>query len=155
MATSHTSDAWRNAPDLEQQKSKFTRKQGRKIAPAGFAGTAAIDVFLNMKSGDDFGTALVKGTATGMLWATAPLVMGSIEAAQLIPAAYEGYHNWKREKEQWWNQQFSPNFGGNYQDTRRALTMRQAAVEAIQGSKLNARSALGGEARLLHNNFNR
>jgi hypothetical protein len=39
--------------------------------------------------------------------------------------------------------------GGNYMDTQRALTMRQAAVQAIQGSKLNARSALGGEARIL------
>lgn len=64
--------------------------------------------------------------------------------------------------------------GGNYVDTQhaynmrqagvgqiaqsqalysRAATQRQAAVQAIQGSKLNARSALGSEARLLHNPY--
>jgi hypothetical protein len=37
-------------------------------------------------------------------------------------------------------------------DTQRAQTMRQAAVQAIQGSKLNARSALGGEAQIFANN---
>lgn len=38
--------------------------------------------------------------------------------------------------------------GGNYLDTNQAATMRQAAVQQIQGNKLNARSSLGGEARI-------
>jgi hypothetical protein len=128
----------------------FKAKKGpSKVHMGGFAVGAAIDTVVNMKSGDDFGTAAVKGAFTGMLWTTAPMLMGAMELGKAIPAAYEGYYNWKREKEQWWNQQFRPNFGGNYQDTRKALTMRQAAVEAIQGSKMNARSALGGEAKLI------
>src|SRR5574344_264027 len=43
--------------------------------------------------------------------------------------------------------------GGNYMDTNAALTMRQAAIQQIQGNKLNARSALGGEARILSRNM--
>ena len=38
---------------------------------------------------------------------------------------------------------------GDFVDTRGAQTMRQATVQAIQGSKMNARSALGGEAKIL------
>lgn len=38
----------------------------------------------------------------------------------------------------------------NYQDTQQAATMRQRGMEAISQSRMNARSALGGEARSLH-----
>lgn len=38
----------------------------------------------------------------------------------------------------------------NYQDTQQAATMRQRGMEAISQSRMNARSALGGEARALH-----
>jgi hypothetical protein len=149
---------WRGALEHGQEMN-FTQKGGSKIAnklkTGGFAAGMVIDTALNMKSGDDFGTAAVKGAFTGMLWTTAPWVMGAMELGKAAPAVYEGIYNWKRQKEQWWNQQYLPNFGGNYQDTRRALTMRQAAVEAIQGSKMNARSVLGGEARLMSNSFQR
>lgn len=131
---------------------KFLRKNS---ALTGFAGTAVFDTYFNMKNGDDFGTAAVKGAFDGMLWATAPYVMGAVQVAQVGTAAFNGYNTWMRQQKQWWNRQFLPNFGGNYQDTRRAQTMRQAAIQAIQGSKLNARSALGGEARLINQNFNR
>lgn len=43
-----------------------------------------------------------------------------------------------------------PNVGGGYQDTQQAYTMRQRAVQAIQQSRMNARSVLGNEASLLH-----
>jgi hypothetical protein len=42
-----------------------------------------------------------------------------------------------------------------YQDTQQAATMRQAAIQAIQGSKLNARNALGGEAAMMHRRWTR
>lgn len=120
---------------------------------AGFAGWAGLDTYMNMKEGDDFGTAVVKGAATGMLWTVAP---GPMWAATLAPAVRDGviaYNNWHKGKSDWWQQQHLPNFGGQYQDTQRAMTMRQAAVQQIQGSKLNARSALGGEAKLLGQNM--
>lgn len=45
---------------------------------------------------------------------------------------------------------YNPNFGGRYQDTEVAATMRQRGVAAIQNSRMNARSVLGSEARSLH-----
>ena len=92
------------------------------------------------------GKALVQGAA----WAVAPQVMmvgvgfsTARAAASAFPTAY-------RMKEAHWNQYFKPNLGGNYVDTQQALTMRQAGIQAIQGSRLNARSALGNEAGMMH-----
>ena len=42
------------------------------------------------------------------------------------------------------------NFGGHYQDTQEAFTMRQRAVQEMSTSLLNARQYLGKEAALLH-----
>lgn len=45
--------------------------------------------------------------------------------------------------------------GRGFSDTEAAQTMRQAATQQIQSNKMNARSALGGEARIFSNkNFN-
>lgn len=42
------------------------------------------------------------------------------------------------------------NLYGPYRDTQQVATMRQASLQAISQSHMNARSALGGEAALLH-----
>ncbi|MGG0592517.1 hypothetical protein ABEY80_22030 [Priestia megaterium] len=117
---------------------------------------AALDVKSNMANGDDFITASMKSTASAMLWSRFPLAMTAVTAAQVTPQAVSAYTQWHKGKEEWWNQQFYRGVvGGSYEDTQRALTMRQAAVQQIQGSKMNARSALGGEARILSENFHR
>ncbi|MES9761732.1 hypothetical protein [Priestia megaterium] len=132
------------------------KSMGSPLSILGGTSLAALDVKSNMDNGDDFITASMKATATTMLWSRFPLAMAGITAAQATPAMVEGYTQWKKGKEEWWNQQFHMgNVGGNYVDTQRALTMRQAAVQQIQGSKMNARSALGGEARILSENFHR
>lgn len=148
----------------EMNQSKFTQPKANaagigakaKGLGMGFYAGMGIDTAMNMMNGDNFGTAAVKGAFTGMLWHTFGFMpMMAIELAPAVPAMIESGAKWKKEKQQWWNQQFLPNFGGSYQDTRRALTMRQAGIEAIQGSKLNARSALGGEARLIAGTLHR
>ena len=48
---------------------------------------------------------------------------------------------------------YRPGFGGSYNDTQNAYTMRQRGVQAMQASKMNARSVLGSEARSFHTNF--
>jgi hypothetical protein len=121
----------------------------KELGMKGFGLWAGVDTFMNMKAGDDFGTAAVKGVASGMLWTAMPGIMTAHMIATSAPAVINSVNQYKRQKESWWYKQHLPNFGGQYQDTQRAQTMRQAAVEAIQGSKLNARSALGGEARIL------
>lgn len=42
---------------------------------------------------------------------------------------------------------------GTYVDTPGAQTQRQRAIQAIQNSRINARSAVGAEASLMHNYF--
>jgi len=115
---------------------------------------AAGEVPMNMAAGDDFGTAALKAGASASLWASAPWVMGAYTVATTLPMAAGSLYSSYLNQKQWWNQQhLNGQIGGNYQDTQRALTMRQASVQAIQGSKMNVRSALGGEAKIISKNW--
>ena len=126
-------------------------KKAWNIGSSGYVGTG-VDLVTNLAAGDNLGTSLVKASATGILMGSNPVIMGLYQAGSIAKDAYWGFQKWEHEKQQWWNKQYAYNnrVGGNYVDTQRAQTMRQAAVQAIQGSKLNARSALGGEARLFN-----
>ena len=108
------------------------------------------DVYMNMKQGDDFGTALVKSAATTAMFAMFPV---ATTVAYMAPVGYEvskaGYEWWRAKEAEYQRMYQKGTLGGGYVDTQQAITMRQAAVQAIQGSKLNARSALGGEAKIL------
>lgn len=127
----------------------------KKFAGAAFSGTGpigfGIDLVSNVAAGDNLGTSVMKAGVTGVLSATAPMLFGTISLAPLARDLGIGYYNFRREKQAFWNKQFAYSnvVGGNYMDTQRAQTMRQAAVQSIQASKLNARSALGSEARIL------
>lgn len=133
-----------------RQSSTRARFGGIGVLGIGFAG---IDTMANLKAGDDLGTAGVKAAASAILWTAAPWTMGITSAAAAVPSAVSAGVQWKKQKTDWWNKaHIQGNVGGNYQDTQRAFTMRQAAVNQIQSSKLNARSALGGEARILTDN---
>ena len=48
---------------------------------------------------------------------------------------------------------YGASFGGDFQDTSNAATMRQRGVSAIQNNGLNARSVLGSEARQYFRRF--
>lgn len=99
------------------------------------------------------GSALVKGAFWTAFDAVAPggptLRMiagaGKFTAEQLMDHKYTG----KSKIQKYYN----AGFGGNYLDTHNAATMRQRGVQAMQASKLNARSVLGSEARSFHTNF--
>lgn len=133
-------------------KAQTTKARFGGIGALGI-GFAGIDTMANLKAGDDLGTAGVKAAASAILWTAAPWTMGLTTAAAAAPHAIKAGVDWKKQKTDWWNKQhIQGNVGGNYQDTQRAFTMRQAAVNKIQSSKMNARSALGGEARILTDN---
>ena len=131
-------------------KQAISKLPGGKMDKA-LLGFTAFDMYSNVQQGDDVGTALVKAGANQIFWSVAPVPAAiATFGAPIAQGAYQaGVFGYR--KQQWWNQQFRNNgvVGGNYVDTQRAQTMRQAAVQAIQGSKLNARSALGGEARIM------
>lgn len=156
-----------NGPTLPQHNQFQQHLQNGKGATSGarakFGGIgvmgvafAGMDTMANLKSGDDLGTAGVKAAASAILWTAAPWTMGITTAAAAIPGAVSAGVQWQKQKKDWWNQQhLQGTVGGNYQDTQRAFTMRQAAVNQIQASKMNARSALGGEAQILSANYHR
>jgi len=130
-------------------------KQALSKAPKGvwgkgMLGFTGFDIYQNVQMGDDVGTAMVKAGAQHIYWTMAPALAATTTFAPMIGEAAYGAGKFLHQKEQWWNKQFNQTgmVGGQYMDTQRAQTMRQAAVQAIQGSKLNARSALGGEAKI-------
>lgn len=127
-----------------------SEQRGAKFLTKGNLAFGALSVPLNMAGGDDVGTAVLRAGAETALWYAAPGLMGIHMAATMIPEVASAGYQWHRQATSKWNQaHLQGQVGGNYQDSQRALTMRQAAVQAIQGNKLNARSALGGEARIL------
>ncbi|EJR41427.1 hypothetical protein IIK_05808 [Bacillus cereus VD102] len=123
---------------------------GGKVSKAGIV-FGGLDVSMNLKNGDDLGTSVAKASVTGALASSNPGLFFVGTAASLAQEGYWGLQQFNYQKKQWWNKQYATNnvVGGNYIDTQRALTMRQASVQAIQGSKMNARSALGGEAKIM------
>ncbi|MCU5391988.1 hypothetical protein OCE55_28785 [Bacillus paranthracis] len=133
------------------------KKVGSSILSSGKAtklggGAFAIDTAMNLQGGDDLGTSVLKAGVTGALASSNPGLFFLGTSASLVADGYWGLKQFNYQKQQWWNKQYATNnvVGGNYVDTQRVLTMRQASVQAIQGSKMNARSALGGEAKLLN-----
>lgn len=109
----------------------------------------------SIKQSDSFVGGVAKEALNMALYHTNP---GLMMALQLAPAAYHGTKALHEFRENRTKEIFDMTYnqygrvGGGYRDTYQAQTMRQAAVQQIQGNKLNARSALGGEARLFAHN---
>lgn len=122
------------------------------IGGAFEAFTFGSDVNRRVKSGDSMTSAVTKEAVNTALWMTAPGVMAATMAAPMIAAGVQGAYRFRRQRHEaitgQLNHATSGVVGGNFQDSEHAATMRQAAVQQIQGNKLNARSALGGEARI-------
>lgn len=139
-----------------KQAAKFDNISTGRLSATGVGLTGAllgvgIDTYLGMKSGEAFGTAMLKGVGWGVVGAVAPGPLTAWFVGQGAGAIGMGLMNFSENLDSRYNQSMKmakPNF--QYIDTKQALTMRQAAVQAIQGSKMNARNALGGEAALMH-----
>lgn len=127
------------------------KKVGSSVMGSGPLGFG-LDFVSNVAAGDNLGTSAMKAGVTGVLSAASPVLFTTAITAPLVKDAALGLYKYQREKQTYWNKQFAYSnvVGGNYMDTQRAQTMRQAAIQSIQGSKLNARSALGSEARILN-----
>lgn len=108
------------------------------------------------KQGNNLGTSVMKAGVENILYATNPALMTGIQLAPLAVQGAVAAHDFrKRRAEEIHTNKYnnSRRVGGDYMDTSQAQTMRQAALQQIQGNKLNARSALGGEARIFANKF--
>lgn len=99
------------------------------------------------------GEALVRGA----FWAGAEALVPGVGMLSMVAGvagmATENYMNHKRYGHNKIKQYYRPGFGGGYNDTQNAYTMRQRSAQALQQTKMNARSVLGSEARTFHTNF--
>lgn len=131
-------------------------KQAIKNAPKGTLLMNGLNTYSDYNSYRDQGASTVGAAArtavSTALFHSNPALMTAIQTLPLVYQAGVAAHDFRRRKseEMWENNTPRPygGLGGGYVDTKAAQTMRQAAVQQIQGNKLNARSALGGEARL-------
>lgn len=146
---------WRNPHSGNIAGAQSLNRPMSKSLKGGIA-WGVLEVPMNLAAGDDTGTALLKAGASTALWATAPGIMTAHLAATTLPMAGAALYNTHRQKVQGWQKaHYQGSLGGNYIDTQRALTMRQASVQAIESSKMNGRSALGGEAKILSQSWHR
>lgn len=133
---------------LRSSKLGFSKADYAMLAP--HAMMMPIDVYSRLQEGDDLATATIKSAGELALSLAFPVAYWSTFAASIgYDISVAAVDWWRGVESQYWSLYQKGTVGGGYVDTQQALTMRQAAVQAIQGSKLNARSALGGEARIL------
>lgn len=130
--------------------------RGRWTGMGGVAITTGLRTMTHKKRGESLGTSLLKGIGTGAFYAFAPKTLTAAAfTAPMVKGAIQGSFRASRNITDRRRQQTRPGTSFTYRDSNAALTMRQASVQAIQGSKLNARNALGGEASLMHRSYAR
>jgi hypothetical protein len=143
------------ASNISKQGLKFFGTAAKGIRPV--ATTLGVDVGIRMLLGDKPGNAVGSAVRDAALLAVAPVAFSLWQGASLIGGLAPTYQQAGTALQDKYNMNrramSQPSF--QYMDTQQASTMRQAAVQAIQGSKLNARNALGGEAALLHRGYKR
>jgi hypothetical protein len=129
---------------------------GKSFSPGlgAAAFNVGVDAFFALKEGNSLGAAVAKGIPISLAWTVAPGAMWGMTIASVAGGIVPGYIKADENLRSKYNQLHKTDPHFTFSDTRQAYTMRQAAVQAIQGSKLNARNALGGEAALMHRNRN-
>lgn len=151
---------------------RLMKEAGRDALAAGMSGAkrigpgklavggvfTAMQIKDNMAQGDSFGTSAFKAGVYNMAMASHPLLTTAIQMAPLAVQGYSAattYRRGRAEELQAIKRGRNGTVGSGWQDTQQSLTMRQAAVQQIQGNKLNARTALGGEARIFGTSYYR
>lgn len=128
----------------------FAAKNSHNLMAAGnFVG----DTSRYMNQGTSVSGSVVRAGVQNVMWATNPGVMGAAMASQVAVQGVQAAHQYRRVRAEDFRsiENQSQRIGQGFMDTNQAQTMRQAALQQIQGNKLNARSALGGEARIFSN----
>lgn len=127
-----------------------------RVGAFGIGADALFNTVRYKMQGHSMGGSLLRGGLEGLYFAAAPhLALTTQIGIPAMNAAIRGTYRLSRSLTDRHNEQLRPGTNFTYRDTRAAATMRQAAVQAIQGSKLNARNALGGEAALMHKGYRR
>src|ERR1017187_866263 len=106
-------------------------------APRGRAISAGVEG-LTMGAG-----ALLGGMMFGVPGAIVGGILGDQPISRAIARPFQMLHDFDRNIRRL-------RMGGDYQDSEQAWTMRQAAVQEMSGSLMNARAWLGHEGRAMH-----
>lgn len=120
----------------------------------------AVNAFGKVKTETDQGRSLaastIKAGAGYGMYVMAPELVWGYNAAKLAGEGASAAIDFRRRKgHQIAAENRYNTIGRGFSDTEAAQTMRQAATQQIQANKMNARSALGGEARIFSSkNFN-
>lgn len=80
-------------------------------------------------------------------WEFAAPLMTGLMVKDMVVGGATAANTMARNSAKTMSNAYSASFGGNYQDSENAYTMRQRGVQAIQNNGMNARSVLGSEAR--------
>lgn len=123
----------------------------------GFGIGAAMNLGSRLLAGQKLNLkTLGKVAAEEAIWAVAPPpILAAYLTASLGTMAATGLYSANKALNNRKNQRGHTGPTFSYQDTNQAATMRQAAVQAIQGSKLNARNSLGNEASMMYRPWSR
>lgn len=109
------------------------------------------------KNGHGVIGSVAKAGVEQALWIYAPALQWTRMGLEVGGAIYHGAKdaivNNGREMGQLQTRAYRTNFGGYYQDTQNAYTMRQRGVQAIQKSGMNASNVLGNEARTTYRGY--
>jgi hypothetical protein len=130
---------------------KMAKIRFGKLGLVGFGVDALANFGMNRAQGMDVKDAAVKGLGQSVAWN----LVGAYGNLMLLGgAAMAGGALYQAGRAKW-DRTVAKNYssgvlGGNYIDTKQALTMRQAAVQAIQESRINGRQVLGNEASFMH-----
>ena len=96
------------------------------------------------------------GTALGFVFGGHPIIgniVGSTiggKAGEIFDPGLNAQANLELQISRTANVARRVNFGGDFEDTQQAYTMRQQAVQEMSGSLMNARQYLGNEAAFFH-----
>ena len=138
--------------------SSVGKKMHTNIGTVGVLNTvqAIHGVQSRVNQGDSYMSSIAKEGVNWAMFAYAPKLAMATQLAPAVVGGVRGAYRFRRQRHvDYINRKehsAGNTVGGHYMDTNAAMTMRQAAVQQIQGNKLNARSALGGEARIFANN---
>jgi hypothetical protein len=117
--------------------------------PMNFTSNLAFTFGARYLQGEGAGEALLKGAGEAALWTfAAPLAftLQGVGLAKTVGGAAINTYNHRFGEHA---QMFNRNFGGNYQDTEAAYTMRQAGVQAMRRHGQAYQQILGNEASFM------
>jgi len=93
--------------------------------------------------------AVTRAIGNFVLWEFAPEIMWAWTLKDVFKAGGEALGRWYFNNKIMNQRYYHSNLGGVFKDSQTKATLRQRGLAAIQTSRVNARTVLGNEAKLL------